>query len=208
MRQSTISEIVISVGMPNIWSWSIGNLILKTMFVVVDFWRQCYIKEFYSGIWGSVLYICSWVIIIRIVSMSFGFPGGSVVKNPPANAATKGDAGSIPGSGRYPGGRNSNPLQYFCQDNPMDRGAWRATVRGITNSWAQPSNWACVHTSISLVLTVHLVCFQEHDLLLISTLWSGDYCSYNIPWKINTFIVSSQRKMIPFSSWSKRFGKS
>ena len=57
-----------------------------------------------------------------------GFPGGSLVKNPPANA---GDAGSIPGSGRSPGGGNGNPLQYSCLENPMDR-AWRATVHSHT----------------------------------------------------------------------------
>jgi len=50
-----------------------------------------------------------------------GFPGGSVVKNPPANAV---DLGSIPGSGRSPGEGNGNPLQYSCLENPMDRGAW------------------------------------------------------------------------------------
>ena len=49
-----------------------------------------------------------------------GFLGGSVVKNPPANA---GDAGLIPGSGRSPGEGNGNPLQYSCLGNPMDRGA-------------------------------------------------------------------------------------
>ena len=53
------------------------------------------------------------------------FPGGSVVKNPPANA---GDLGSIPGSGRSPGGRHGNPLQHFCLEHPMDRGSWWATV--------------------------------------------------------------------------------
>ena len=58
-----------------------------------------------------------------------GFPGGSVVKNPPANA---GDAGLISGSGRPPGGRNSNPLLYSCLGNPMDRGACWATVHGVT----------------------------------------------------------------------------
>ena len=57
-----------------------------------------------------------------------GFLGGSVVKNPPANA---GDAGSIPGSGRPPGGGNGNPLQYRCLGNPMDRGGWQATVHGV-----------------------------------------------------------------------------
>ena len=60
-----------------------------------------------------------------------GFPGDSVVKNPPANA---GDAGSIPGSGRSPGGGNGNPLQCSCLENSMDRGAWQATVHGVTKS--------------------------------------------------------------------------
>ena len=57
-----------------------------------------------------------------------GFPGGSVVKNPPANA---GDVGSIPGSGRIPAEGNGNPLQCSCLENPMNRGAWRAMVYGV-----------------------------------------------------------------------------
>ena len=65
------------------------------------------------------------------VSRLEGFPGGSVVKNLPANA---GDVGSIPGSGRSVGGGNDNPLQYSCLGNPMDRGAWRAIVHGVTKS--------------------------------------------------------------------------
>ena len=55
-----------------------------------------------------------------------------VVKNLPANAGDIKVAGSIPGSGRSPGGGNGNPLQYFCLVNPMDRGAWQATVHGVT----------------------------------------------------------------------------
>ena len=58
-----------------------------------------------------------------------GFPGGSMVKNPPANA---GDLGSILQSGRSPGEENSNPLQYFCLGNPMDREAWQAIVHEVT----------------------------------------------------------------------------
>ena len=58
-----------------------------------------------------------------------GSPVGSVIKNPPANA---GEAGSVPGLGRSPGEGNSNPLQYSCLGNPMDRGAWRATVHRVT----------------------------------------------------------------------------
>ena len=57
------------------------------------------------------------------------FPGGSAEKNLPANA---GGTGSIPGWGRSPGEGNSNPLKYACLGNPMDRGAWRATVHGVT----------------------------------------------------------------------------
>ena len=57
------------------------------------------------------------------------FPGGSVVKKLPANA---GDMGSVLGLGRSPGEGNDNPLQYPCLENPMDRGAWRATVHGVT----------------------------------------------------------------------------
>ena len=57
-----------------------------------------------------------------------------MVKNPPANSGDARDAGLIPASGRSPGGGNGNPLQYSCLENPMDRGAWRATVHGITKS--------------------------------------------------------------------------
>ena len=61
-----------------------------------------------------------------------GFPGGSVVNNPPTNTEDTGDMGLIPGSGRSPGGGNGNPLQYSCLENPMDRGTWQATVHGAT----------------------------------------------------------------------------
>ena len=66
-----------------------------------------------------------------------GFPGGSVVKNPPSNAE---DVGSIPGSGRSPGEKNGNLLQHFCLGNPTDRGAWKAKVHGVTKSQIQLSN--------------------------------------------------------------------
>ena len=60
-----------------------------------------------------------------------------VVKNLPASAGDIREVGSIPGSGRSPGGGNGNPLQYFCLENPMDRGAWWATVLGVakTQTW-------------------------------------------------------------------------
>ena len=57
-----------------------------------------------------------------------------VVKNPTANAGDLRDVGSIPGSGRCPGEGNGSPLQYSCLENPTDRGAWWATVHGVSKS--------------------------------------------------------------------------
>ena len=59
-----------------------------------------------------------------------------MVKSPPANA---GNVDLSPGSGRSPGEGNGNPLQYSCLRNPMDRGAWRATVCGVAKNWTQLS---------------------------------------------------------------------
>ena len=59
-----------------------------------------------------------------------GFPGGTVLKNPPANAEDARDTDLIPGLGRSPGVGNGNPLQYSCLENSMDREAWWATVQG------------------------------------------------------------------------------
>ena len=70
----------------------------------------------------------------RTLSYIRGFPGGTVVKNLPANAGDARDAGSIPGLGRSPGVGNGNRLQYSCQENSMDRGAWWATVHGVAKS--------------------------------------------------------------------------
>ena len=60
------------------------------------------------------------------------FPGGRVVKNPPASGGDARDVGSVPGSGRSPGGGHGDPPQYSCLENPVDRGAWRTTVPGVT----------------------------------------------------------------------------
>ena len=67
------------------------------------------------------------------------------VKNPPADAENTGDAVSIPGSGRSSGEGHGNPFQYSCLENPMDRGAWQATVHRVTvrHDWG---NFAHMHT--------------------------------------------------------------
>ena len=66
-----------------------------------------------------------------------GFPCSLVGKESACNA---GDLGLIPGLGRLPGEGNGNPLQYSCLENLMDRGAWQATVHGVTKSWTQLSD--------------------------------------------------------------------
>ena len=71
------------------------------------------------------------------------FPGGSEVK---ASARNAGDLGSIPGSGRSPGEGNSNPLQYFCLENPMDGGVRWVTVHGVAKSPTQLSDFTFTFT--------------------------------------------------------------
>ena len=70
-----------------------------------------------------------------------GFPGSSVGKNLPANAGDVRDSGSVLGLGRSPGGGHGNPLQCSSLENPMDRGAWWATVHGVTKGQTQLSNF-------------------------------------------------------------------
>ena len=67
-------------------------------------------------------------------ALTVGFPGGSAVRNLPANAGDARGEDSIPGLGRSPRGGKSNPLQYSGPENPMDRDAWQATVHGAAKS--------------------------------------------------------------------------
>ena len=71
-----------------------------------------------------------------LVIISFmGLPQWLSCKESACNAGATGDTGSISASGKSPGGGHDNLLQYFCLDNPMDRGAWQATVHRVANSW-------------------------------------------------------------------------
>ena len=85
---------------------------------------------------------------LKSVTWRLGFPGGSVVKNLPANTGDSGDSGSVPGLGRSLGGGNGNPLQSSCLGNPMDRGAWWAPKELVT---AERLNMhACMHIETEL----------------------------------------------------------
>ena len=129
-------------------------------------WSQhCAVSMIQLGVvfWFCFVIFCFLAVYSReilslYVGMS-GFPGGTVVKNPPANAGDTRDTGSIPGSGRCPGAGNSNPFWYSCLENPMDRGAWRPTVHGVAKSQIQPSTDK-THVNMSSLLndtTVYIV---------------------------------------------------
>ena len=122
-----------------------SSIILESFFMPLSSWPPPLIGNHYPDIFhqrGSgfthsrILYTWSHKVYSLLCPVSFTrystlwiHTGDSVVNNPPANA---GDSDLIPGSGRSLGGGNGNPLLYSCLENPTDRGAWRASVHGVT----------------------------------------------------------------------------
>ena len=86
-------------------------------------------------------------LLTKPIKQIFSCPGGSVVKNPPVNAGNTRNMGSTPGSGRSAGGENGNPPQFSCMENPMEKGAWQATIHSITKSWTRLSDRAHTHST-------------------------------------------------------------
>ena len=106
------------------------------------FFSIFYSPNFYN--WDSPV-VCNWV------PYSLGFPGGASSKNPLANAGDVRDAGSIPESGRSPGGGHDNPLQYSCMENPLDRTAYsRLQSKGLQRVRHDWTNLARTHTLFSI----------------------------------------------------------
>jgi len=109
-----------------------------------------------------------------------GFPGGSVVNNPPANAVDTEDTSSIPGSGRSLGIGNGNTLQYSCLENSMDRGAWQDTVYGVTNS----RTWLSTHAR-----TLYKPVCSELVVMDVSILSHPSWPFSSLRWKINHYLL-------------------
>ena len=115
------------------------------------------------------------------LSFAGDFPGGSDGKVSVYNA---GDPGSIPGSGRSLGEGNGNPLQYYSLENPMDRGAWWATVHGVTKNRTRLSNFT--FTFAGDVHLDHLIKDVSFRLLfcpfVVNILWGGTFrlCKYSV----------------------------
>ena len=95
--------------------------------------------------------------VLFIPGTRIGFPGGSVVKNPPANA---GDSGLISRSERSPGEGNGNPPQYSCLENPMHRGAWRATVHGGHKELGMTEQPELQQIRTLIFLAKHIICIS------------------------------------------------
>ena len=134
---------------------SVSFLILSLL------WMYCMIKQKsnYAGVseswdvqhgkkeidiirWSKNSIVPNMDICISICITYYGFPDGSVAKNPPANAGDTEDMGWILRSERSPGGGNGKPLQYSYLENSMDRGAWQAIVHGV----AKRQTWLSMHT--------------------------------------------------------------
>ena len=116
----------------------------------------------------------------RFIRLWGGFPGGSSGKEPACNSGATGDSGSIPGSGRSPGGGNGNPLWYSCLKSPMDRGAWWATGHGVAKSRTWPSDWAdlsCFPTSGWIWITQVLGWGTPTLRILILQIWGETWGS-------------------------------
>ena len=127
------------------WKWAI---ISHLDFLCLQ--EQAHQEEWdcWRGRWDPAcsLDLCNFINMLGItvdvlcwLHSHLGFPGDTVIKNPPANAGEAGDKGLIPGSGRSPGGGNNNPLQYSYLKNSLDRGAWQAKIQGVAKSRTQLS---------------------------------------------------------------------
>ena len=114
------------------------------------------------------------------------FPGGANCKEPTCQWGDVRVAGSTPGLGRSPGGRHGNPLQYSCLENPMDRGAWQATVHGVAQSWTWQKRLSThSHTLLFKAFLLTPVCLPSIiapcvSFLLLSTANTQTYYSLNV----------------------------
>ena len=119
-------------------------------------------------------YLCSlpkinWLLFIWVyLWASWASQVALVVKNSPTNRGDPKDLGSIPESERSPGGGHGTPLQYSCLENPMDRGAWQATVHRVAKSWTWLKR-LCMHTHMGF-----LFCFTD--------LFVSSFTGINLSW--------------------------
>ena len=119
------------------------NFFSKFFFSVLTFWNSypytCMNHSFKNIYHLPNTWHCDVCIVNSLYIWLLSFPGSPMINNSTVNAGDS-EVGSIPGSGRSPGGANGNPLQNSCLGNPMDRGAWQGTVHGVSKSQTRLSN--------------------------------------------------------------------
>ena len=150
-----------------------------------------------SGTWGV-----NGVLFVHSSETRVGFPGGAVLKDPPARA---GDTGSVPGLGRSPGGGNGHPLQYSCLENSTASGPWKATVHGVAKSQTRPSTQAHrPQKQARCFLTELLSHLRSGELRSTSNLKAPLFSSFSLRKKnLPDSTHSMQRK----TRWSKEAGQ-
>ena len=124
------------------------------------------------GLQHGILLTISWPQVCEYT----GFPGGPSGENPPASSGDRRDTASIPGSGRSLGEGNGDPLEYSCLENPMDREAWRATVRGVAHRQTRLKWLSMQHARVRAFLDSQ---FYSFGLSILTPGPSGlDDCSF------------------------------
>ena len=106
-----------------------------------------------------------------LLTVNTDFPSGSAGKESTCNVGDTGDLGLIPRSRRFPGGGHGNPLQYSCQENPMDRGDWWATVHGVTKNRTQLKWLSLAHYSVTVPCIIYpeFIHFKTGNLYLLAS---------------------------------------
>ena len=137
--------------------------------------------------------MCQIVYNVHII----GFPGGSVGKESPCNARAAANMGSIPDLGKSPGEGHGNPIQYSCLENPMNRGAWQATVHRVAKSWTWLkwlSTHACMHAH-NYIQNGHIHSFNQYYWVSWA-LWIQQWTEYQrLPsWSL---YYGRQRRAVP-----------
>ena len=141
--------------------------------------KNSYIRELYSKRYCKKLFWLKindnqWCIHVFTSIYLSGFSGSSVVKNLPANAGNTGVAGLIPGLGRSSGGRNGNPLQFSCLENPMDRGAWWPVVCGVAKNWIQLRTYRLNTRAWEWICEDSWLILPKLGLILFCSLWLSE----------------------------------
>ena len=117
-----------------------------------------------------------WAVFSQMnrVAILMGFPGGTSIKNLPANAGDVRDLGSIPGSGRAPGKGHGDSLQYSCLENSMDRGAWWALVHRVSKcwTWLKYGCWIKIRQCLFCICWVHYIIFYWLKWLVLMRCWT------------------------------------